>query len=82
MKLDVRDFGPFVISNFSAVVSWLDPTKGNVTTWLQIGLTLPPDITPIVHSSAKFCFFRPLTPEFNPSAQRCVTRFFTGDFAS
>jgi hypothetical protein len=24
----------------------------------------------------------PLTPELNPSAQRCLTRFFTGDFAS
>jgi hypothetical protein len=23
----------------------------------------------------------PLTPELNPSAQRCQTRFFTGDFA-
>jgi hypothetical protein len=24
----------------------------------------------------------PLTPELNPSAQRCLARFFTGDFAS
>jgi hypothetical protein len=24
----------------------------------------------------------PLTPELNPSAQHCLTRFFTGDFAS
>jgi hypothetical protein len=24
----------------------------------------------------------PLTPELNPSAQRCLTRFFTVDFAS
>jgi hypothetical protein len=24
----------------------------------------------------------PLTPELNPSAQRCLTIFFTGDFAS
>jgi hypothetical protein len=24
----------------------------------------------------------PLTPESNPSAQRCLTRYFTGDFAS
>jgi hypothetical protein len=24
----------------------------------------------------------PLTPELNPSVQRCLTRFFTGDFAS
>jgi hypothetical protein len=24
----------------------------------------------------------PLTPELNPFAQRCLTRFFTGDFAS
>jgi hypothetical protein len=27
-------------------------------------------------------FIIPLTPELNPSAQRCLTRFFTGDFAS
>jgi hypothetical protein len=26
--------------------------------------------------------FNPLTPELNPSAQRCMTRFFTGDFAT
>jgi hypothetical protein len=26
--------------------------------------------------------FNPLTPELNPSAQRCLTRFFTRDFAS
>jgi hypothetical protein len=25
--------------------------------------------------------FNPLTPELNPSAQRCLTRFFTGNFA-
>jgi hypothetical protein len=24
----------------------------------------------------------PLTPELNPSVQRCLTRFFAGDFAS
>jgi hypothetical protein len=24
----------------------------------------------------------PLKPELNPSAKRCLTRFFTGDFAS
>jgi hypothetical protein len=27
-------------------------------------------------------YINPLTPELNPSAQRCLTRFFTGDFAS
>jgi hypothetical protein len=26
--------------------------------------------------------FKPLTLELNPSAQSCLTRFFTGDFAS
>jgi hypothetical protein len=26
--------------------------------------------------------FNPLTPELNPSAQQCLTRFSTGDFAS
>jgi hypothetical protein len=26
--------------------------------------------------------FNTLTPELNPSTQRCLTRFFTGDFAS
>jgi hypothetical protein len=41
--------------------------------------------------SRKLCSFKilgfhiginPLTPELNPSAQRRLTRFFTGDFAS
>jgi hypothetical protein len=27
-------------------------------------------------------FINPLMPELNPSAQCCLTRFFTGDFAS
>jgi hypothetical protein len=30
----------------------------------------------------KVLLFNPLMPELNPSAQRCLTRFFTGDFAS
>jgi hypothetical protein len=29
-----------------------------------------------------YCILNSLTPELNPSAQRCLTRFFTGDFAS
>jgi hypothetical protein len=29
-----------------------------------------------------FIEFNPLRPELNPSAQRCLTRFFTVDFAS
>jgi hypothetical protein len=28
------------------------------------------------------CPINPLTPELSPSAQRCLTKFFTGDFAS
>jgi hypothetical protein len=30
----------------------------------------------------KIQLFKPLMPELNPSAQRCLTRFYTGDFAS
>jgi hypothetical protein len=30
----------------------------------------------------KKILFNPLTLELNPSGQRCLTRFFTGDFAS
>jgi hypothetical protein len=29
-----------------------------------------------------YIVINPLTPELNPSAQRCLTRYFTGDFAS
>jgi hypothetical protein len=29
-----------------------------------------------------FNIIDPLTPDLNTSAQRCLTRFFTGDFAS
>jgi hypothetical protein len=37
--------------------------------------------------TVKFCFekdilINSLTPELNPSAQHCLTRFFTGDFVS
>jgi hypothetical protein len=31
---------------------------------------------------AMFLVVKPLMPELKPSAQRCLTRFFTGDFAS
>jgi hypothetical protein len=39
--------------------------------------------TGIIHAqySHTFCV-NTFTPELNPSAQRCLTRFFTGDFAS
>jgi hypothetical protein len=30
----------------------------------------------------RYVSVHPLTPELNPSTQRCLTRFFTGDFAS
>jgi hypothetical protein len=33
----------------------------------------------VVHPAT---LFNPLTPELNPSPQRCLARFFTGDFAS
>jgi hypothetical protein len=32
--------------------------------------------------SRRSTVINPLTPELNPSAQRCLTRFFAGDFAS
>jgi hypothetical protein len=32
--------------------------------------------------AAWFPGINPLTPELNPTAQRCLTRIFTGDFAS
>jgi hypothetical protein len=36
----------------------------------------------ISHKRHDFRKNNPLTPELNPSAQRCLTRFYTGDFAS
>jgi hypothetical protein len=33
-------------------------------------------------TAEQYVMINPLTPELNPSAQRCLTRFFTGDFAS
>jgi hypothetical protein len=36
----------------------------------------------IQHFHKKIYIFNPLTPELNPSAQRCLTRIFTADFAS
>jgi hypothetical protein len=29
-----------------------------------------------------YAIVNPLTPDLNPTAQRCLTKFFTGDFAS
>jgi hypothetical protein len=34
------------------------------------------------NSLDQFVTFNPLTPELIPSAQRCLTGFFTGDFVS
>jgi hypothetical protein len=33
-------------------------------------------------ASTHFHHINPLTPELNPSVQRCLMGFFTGDFAS
>jgi hypothetical protein len=35
-----------------------------------------------INVNLKHCWINPLTPELNPSAQRCLTSYFTGDFAS
>jgi hypothetical protein len=42
------------------------------------------DMTPYILSQhiKETLIFNPLALELNPSAQRCLTRFFTGDFAS
>jgi hypothetical protein len=54
-----------------------------------INLTEAPRWTPLFlyntssHFQAPFTIaFNPLTPELNPSAQRCLTRYFTGDFST
>jgi hypothetical protein len=60
-----------------------------LSTLIQHNRTYPP--CPEVFLSSLYDLFamewmwttiNPLTPELNPSAQRCLTRFFTGDFAS
>jgi hypothetical protein len=44
----------------------------------QVGHTFPQSLPHLsVHG-----IFNPLKPELNPSVQRCLTRFVTGDFAS
>jgi hypothetical protein len=57
----------------SSMHTKLDHTKIDTSLYQKVGL-----------SSGKFHHFtiNPLTPELNPSAQRCLTRFFTGNFAS
>jgi hypothetical protein len=40
-----------------------------------------PKLMPVIGKVRKLNI-NPLTLELNPSAQRCLTRFFTGDFAS
>jgi hypothetical protein len=44
----------------------------------NIGVYVPDYMAPYRREQS----INPLTPELNPSAQRCLTRFFTGDFAS
>jgi hypothetical protein len=34
-----------------------------------------------IHCIHHGSYFNPLMPELNPSAQRCLTSYFTGDFA-
>jgi hypothetical protein len=41
-----------------------------------------PVMTEIKLQMMCYGLINPLTLELNPSAQRCLTRFFTGDFAS
>jgi hypothetical protein len=43
---------------------------------------LTPFLKEAVFISTFTVLSNPLTPELNPSAQRCLTRFFTGDFTS
>jgi hypothetical protein len=46
----------------------------------QIPSLFPMRVLHGVRSSASMTCFNPLTPELNPSAQRCLPKFFTGDF--
>jgi hypothetical protein len=59
----------FVISNCSL---WMSHLPFWVNGWLTEYLCMTWNVGRI----------NPLTPELNPSAQRCLTRFFTGDFDS
>jgi hypothetical protein len=45
-------------------------------------LIIRTSLAPSFYSALPANSVNPLTPELNPSAQRCLTRFFTGDFAS
>jgi hypothetical protein len=40
------------------------------------------DVLVVVSFTWPHTIINPLTPELNPSAQRCLMVFFTGDFAS
>jgi hypothetical protein len=53
--------------------------KQSVTSWLQ---TLDTDFLCAGMQTYVSAMLNPLTPELNPSAQRYLPRFFTGDFAS
>jgi hypothetical protein len=44
-------------------------------------ILLPSWMQTLVHTACIYFRINYLTPELNPSAQRCLTRFFTGDFA-
>jgi hypothetical protein len=53
---------------------WQNPYSATLTRRPQQSVK----IKPLLHGIP----INPLTPELNPSAQRCLTKFFTGDFAS
>jgi hypothetical protein len=64
----------------AAVLFWAMKERIVVIPYRTIGKELP--LLCVSMKPPNLEVLNPLPPELNPSAQRCVTRYFTGDFAS
>jgi hypothetical protein len=72
LKTSDRVWQKLATCNFVVIFHLIFMTKGNLP------IEYPSyRLAEIIHR-----MFNPSTPELNPSAQRCLMRYFTGDFAS
>jgi hypothetical protein len=73
-QTDTRTFSGLIISRIKMSIT--------IYPWHKIGnLSSNTQLRAFINSTS-CSVLNPLTPELNPSEQRCLTRFFTGDFAS
>jgi hypothetical protein len=81
-KMEQREFFSSVLCVVQQLASRLGRFNSKGSQIMHV-LEIPADCIAYLDTLVKFILLvNPLTPELNPSAQRCLTRYFTGDFAS